>query len=250
MGLLYLIYGLIIGSFLNVVIYRIPAGLSIAYPPSTCGSCRKRIRAHHMVPVFSYLYLKGRCGYCREKISIRYPLIEGLNGFIYLMLYLKFGFGLESVLLSLFSSVLIVVAMIDYDTMDVYLSTLVPGAILAVLLLFDRTYRDIDILPFIITGLIAMSFIFLVIRITKGGMGIGDIWILGLIGIVLGPVLTLVSFFLTSITGGVVAAFLLLGKKRQGKEGIPFGPLLIIGYFVALFIGQDLLEIYFGQFGL
>ncbi|MBO1266031.1 prepilin peptidase [Proteiniclasticum sp. SCR006] len=248
MGLLYVVYGLIIGSFLNVVIYRIPAGISIAYPPSTCGSCGKRIRAYHLVPVFSYLLLKGRCGYCREKISARYPLIEGLNGFLYLMLYQKIGFGIESVLLCLFSSVLIVVGMIDYDTMDVYLSTLVPGAILVVFILLERTYRGISILPFILAGLIAMILIFLVIQITKGGMGIGDIWILGLIGIVLGPVLTLVSFFLTSVIGGGVASFLLASKKKNGKEGIPFGPLLIIGFFMALLFGQELLDFYFSLF--
>nr|WP_281069648.1 A24 family peptidase [Proteiniclasticum aestuarii] len=164
------------------------------------------------------------------------------------MLYQKIGFGIESVLLCLFSSVLIVVGMIDYDTMDVYLSTLVPGAILVVFILLERTYRGISILPFILAGLIAMILIFLVIQITKGGMGIGDIWILGLIGIVLGPVLTLVSFFLTSVIGGGVASFLLASKKKNGKEGIPFGPLLIIGFFMALLFGQELLDFYFSLF--
>ncbi|MFH5836240.1 prepilin peptidase [Proteiniclasticum sp. C24MP] len=247
---LFLIYGLIIGSFLNVVIYRVPAGISIAYPPSTCGKCQSRIRAKHLVPVWSYLFLRGRCASCGEKISIRYPLIEGLNGMIYLMAYLKFGSGLEAVLISLFSSVMIIIAMIDYDTMDVYFSTLLPGAVLAALIILERASREIEILPFLLTGLSAMIFILLVIFLTKGGMGMGDIWIMGLIGIVLGPVQTVVSFFLTSMVGGGVAAVLIAGKKKHAKEGIPFGPLLILGFFMALFIGQELLDLYFSLFDL
>jgi len=103
LGFLFLLYGLIIGSFLNVVIYRVPAGVSIVTPPSTCGSCKTRIRAKHLVPVLSYLFLKGRCAYCREKISVRYPIVEAMNGIIYLLIYLKSGLSVEAVLLSLFS---------------------------------------------------------------------------------------------------------------------------------------------------
>lgn len=250
MGLLFLLYGLIIGSFLNVVIYRVPAGVSIVTPPSTCGSCNTRIRAKHLVPVLSFLFLRGRCAYCSEKISIRYPLIEAANGLIYLMVYLKSGLGVEAVLISLFSSAMIVIAMIDFDTMDVYFSTLISGAVLGGLILLERVYRGVDILPFLLTAVIAMLFILLVIFISRGGMGFGDIWIIGLIGSILGPVLTLVAFFLTSMVGGGIALFLVSSRKKKMKEGIPFGPLLIIGFFITLFIGQDLLDLYLSLFNL
>jgi len=232
------------------VIYRVPAGVSIVTPPSTCGSCNTRIRAKHLVPVLSYLFLKGRCATCKEKISLRYPLIETLNGLIYLLIYLKYGLSFEAVFLSLFSSALIVIAMIDFDTMDVYFSTLIPGAVLGGIILLERAYRGENILPFLMTAVIAMLFILLVIYISRGGMGFGDIWIIGLIGSVLGPVLTLVSFFLTSMVGGVLALFLVTSKKKKMKEGIPFGPLLIIGFFITLFIGQELLDLYVSLFNL
>lgn len=250
MSLLFLLYGLIIGSFLNVVIYRVPAGVSIVSPPSTCGSCNTRIRAKHLVPVLSYLFLKGRCAYCKEKISFRYPLIEAVNGLIYLLVYLKFGMSVEAVLLSLFSSAMIVIAMIDFDTMDVYFSTLIPGAFLSAGILLERVYRGVDILPFLLTAFIAMVFILLVIFLSRGGMGFGDIWIIGLIGSILGPVLTMVSFFLTSIVGGGIALFLVTSRKKKMKEGIPFGPLLIIGFFITLFIGRNLLDSYISLFNL
>ncbi len=250
MGLLFLVYGLVIGSFLNVVIYRIPANISISSPPSTCGSCGTRIKAKHLVPIFSYLFLKGKCAYCDEKISLRYPIIEGLNGITYLMVYLKFGSTLDTVLLCLFSSVMIVIAMIDYDTTDVYFSMLIPGGILAMALTVSRFSRGVDILPYLLAGGIGMGFIYLVILVTKGGMGHGDIWILGLVGVALGPILTIVSFFFTSIIGGITAVTLLILKKKTSKEGIPFGPFLIIGFFITLFAGENLLNLYLNLFNL
>ena len=157
---------------------------------------------------------------------------------------------MEAVLLCFFSSVMIVIAMIDYDTMDVYFSTLIPGAVLCALILLEKSFRGVDLFPYIVTAATAMIFILLVIVISRGGMGYGDIWIMGLIGSVLGPILTVVSFFLTSMVGGGLAVILLVGKKKKMKEGVPFGPLLIIGFFITLFLGQELLDSYVNFFNL
>lgn len=244
MGIIFIIYGLVIGSFLNVVIFRIPAGLSIVKPPSQCGSCGTRIRPIHLVPVFSYVFLRGKCAYCHDEISPRYPLIEALNALIYFLLYLKYGMSIEAVLLALFSSVMLVVAMIDYDNMDVYLSTLIPGGVLAALYMLNGYLEGEAMLSHVLTALTGMGFILLVILVTRGGMGGGDIWILGLIGLILGPLHTLLSFFLTSIIGGALAVFILLSGRKKRKEGIPFGPLLIIGFYISLFFGSELINAY------
>lgn len=244
MGILFLIYGVVIGSFLNVVIYRVPAGISIVAPPSRCGTCETRLKAKDLVPVISYAFLKGKCAYCGEKISFRYPLIELINGLLYVLIYVRFGFTMEAILLALLSSTFLVIAMIDFDTMDVYMSIVLMGGILGFVLLMSRLYQGEQIMPYIISAGGGMLFIYLVIFLTKGGMGQGDIWILGLIGLILGPTLTLFSFFSTSIIGGAYATFFLMIKKKNRKEGIPFGPFLVLGFFIALFVGNESIRVY------
>ena len=124
------ILGLVIGSFLNVCIYRIPKEESIAFPPSHCANCKHNLSPIDLVPVFSYIFLRGRCRYCKEKISIRYPLIESLNGILYLIVYLKFGLTLIALKYCILVSILIVIGMIDYDTQFVFTSTTIFGGII------------------------------------------------------------------------------------------------------------------------
>ncbi|HCW53501.1 MAG TPA: prepilin peptidase, partial [Clostridium sp.] len=109
------IIGLVIGSFLNVCIFRIPEEQSICFPPSHCTSCQHQLGVLDLIPVLSYVFLGGRCRYCKENISIRYPLIEVLNGFFYLIIYFRFGFSIFTLKYFILTSLLIVISMIDFD---------------------------------------------------------------------------------------------------------------------------------------
>lgn len=245
---LFLLYGLLIGSFLNVVIYRLPRGENIAFPPSHCGSCGARIKPQHLIPVLSYLFLKGKCAHCGERISLQYPLIELLNGLLYVMVYLRFGWGANAVIVALLSSIFVVIGMIDLKSQDILDVTLYAGFAVATVFLLLQYAGKNPVLPHLLAGAVGFLVIALIIFLSRGGMGWGDAWILLLMGMVLGPVMTVLAFFITSITGGITAIFLLLLKKKGGKEAVPFGPFLIFGFFVALLGGQELIRIYFGWF--
>lgn len=136
MEILILIIGLCIGSFLNVCIYRIPREESIAFPPSHCTSCGYELKAVDLIPIISYLFLKGKCRKCGEKISIKYPLVELLNGVLYLLIFLKFGLSLSFVFYSLLTSLLIVISYIDLDSKYIYSSTTILGVVLAAIYIF------------------------------------------------------------------------------------------------------------------
>ena len=131
--LIFFLAGIIIGSFLNVCIYRIPKEESIAYPPSHCGSCGHNLNMLDLVPIFSWLFLRGRCRYCGEKVSKQYPIVEGATGLLFVFLYLKFGFTIELLKYMVFTSILIVVGIIDFKTQDVYDSTIIALGIIGVL---------------------------------------------------------------------------------------------------------------------
>lgn len=248
MVLLFLLYGLLIGSFLNVVIYRLPRGENIAFPPSHCGSCGVRIKPQNLIPVLSYLFLKGKCAHCGERISLQYPLVELLNGLLYAMVYLRFGWGAETVIIALMSSVFIVIGMIDLKSQDILDVTLYAGFALATAFLLLQYSGKNPVLPYLIAGAGGFMVIALIIFLSRGGMGWGDAWILLLMGMVLGPVMTVLAFFVTSIIGGITGILLLLLKKKGGKEAVPFGPFLISGFFVALLGGQELIRIYLSWF--
>lgn len=167
------ILGFIIGSFLNVCIYRIPREESIAYPPSHCTNCNSEIKWYDLIPIFSYiLLLRGKCRHCGEKISTRYPILEFITGILYLMVYIKFGITLECLKYITFVTVLIVVGMIDLDTTDVYFSTTLTGIVLAVLFILANVYLHQNFKQYIFGGLLGGGIISIIILITKG-MGWG-----------------------------------------------------------------------------
>ena len=127
---LIVILGLVIGSFLNVCIYRIPNEQSIAFPPSHCTNCNHKLSPLDLIPVLSYISIRAKCRYCKEKISARYPLIEILNALLYLIIYLKFGLVLITLKYCILASILIVIGMIDYDTQFVFTGTTIFGGII------------------------------------------------------------------------------------------------------------------------
>jgi len=238
------ILGLVIGSFLNVCIYRIPKEESIAFPPSHCAKCEHNLSPIDLVPVFSYIFLRGRCKYCNEKISIRYPLIESLNGILYLIVYLKFGLMLIALKYCILVSILIVIGMIDYDTQFVFTSTTIFGGIIAVIfIIIQATVYKTGTIDLILGGLIGFGIIRLIVFLTKG-MGEGDIEIAAVCGLFLGVKGILLGLFLGIVIGGIVGIIILSLKLKKAKEKIAFGPCIAIGSLISMIWGVEILKFY------
>lgn len=243
------IFGLLIGSFLNVCIYRIPREESISFPPSHCTSCNEKIKWYDLFPVISYMFLKGKCRHCGSKISIRYPLIEALNGILYLMLYLQFGLTLKILGFMFLVSLLIVVSLIDLDTTDVYFKTSLTGYIgSAVFIVFNYFMAaDKNFLNNVYGAVLGGGFILIIYLLTRGkGMGLGDAEICAYCGAFLGLKLTVVMLFFSVVFGGIIGVLLILFKIKSRKDYIPFGPYIALGTLTAIFFGNSIIVWYLG----
>jgi len=240
-----IILGLVIGSFLNVCIYRIPKEESIAFPPSHCAKCQHNLSSVDLVPIFSYLFLRGRCKYCNEKISIRYPFIESLNGILYLIVFFKFGLTLIALKYCILVSILIVIGMIDYDTQFVFTSTTIFGGIIAgIFIIIQAALYNTGTIDLFLGGVIGFAIIGLIVFLTKG-MGEGDIEIAAVCGLFLGVKGILLGLFLAVILGGIVGIIILLLKLKKAKEKIAFGPCIAIGSLISMLWGVEILKFYF-----
>ncbi len=243
-GVTIFIFGIIIGSFLNVCIYRIPKGESIAFPPSHCGSCGHNLKVWDLVPIFSWLFLKGRCRYCGEKVSKQYPLIEGATGLLFVFLYLKFGFTIELLKYMIFASILIVIGIIDFKTQDVYDSTIfflgISGVVFTIIEFFmDKQVSFVSIIlgiaiPTLIIGIFAWF----------GAMGWGDVEIIGVVGLFLGFKLNMLNLFISIVLGGIAAVVLMIWKRRGGKDTMAFGPYIALSSYITLLFGSEILQWY------
>lgn len=243
-----LIYGLIIGSFLNVCIYRIPLNQSIAYPPSNCPSCNSQLKWKDLMPVISYIILKGKCRYCGEKISIRYPMQELFTAIVFLFTYYNFGFTLYFFKFVILFCFLIVISNIDIKHQDVYIVTTIPAIAIGVAFaIVEQCFSVGSIINYLIGGLIAAGVIALIVYIT-GAMGEGDIEIAGLCGIFLGWKLTIVMMILAFVTGGVIGIVLIATKVKGRKDYIAFGPFLALGTTLAIFFGNLIINYYVKMF--
>jgi len=234
------IFGSIIGSFLNVVIFRLPKHESIVFGPSHCMECNEKIKPFDLVPILSYLLLGGKCHHCHTKISIRYPLIELINGLIYVWIFLVNGMNLDSFLLMAFASTLLVITMIDYDTMDIYDGTLIVILIFGIL----RLATNFDSFPSAITGGLIVSIPLYLIAVLTQGIGGGDVKLMAVAGFFLGIKATLVGTFIGILTGGIWGIVLLSIFKKEGKAMIPFGPFLCFGMLIASLYGNQIANWY------
>lgn len=243
-----LLLGTIIGSFLNVCIYRIPLKESIAFPHSHCSKCNISLRALDLVPVFSFLFIKGKCRYCSEKISYQYPLIELLNGLLYLGLYLKFGLTLEFLAYSILCSILIVVGIIDYyhqiipDTINIF------GFVCGLMFHVINFSSLLNFLQYLLGFLVGGGFLLLIAVVTKGAMGGGDIKLMAMLGFWLGWKLTLLNLFLSFILGGFISIILIFLKFKDIKDMIPFGPFIVLATVITLFYGNSVISYYIRTF--
>ena len=241
MILIFLIYGLLIGSFLNVCIYRIPSGISIIKPPSSCGSCGHRLNFFKdMLPVLNYIINKGRCRYCGTNYSAQYPLIELLNGILYILLYLKYGFTIVTLLYCLIVSLLIVVTFIDLKYKIIPDSLNIVGAILGILfIIFDKMFFNR------LLGSTIGLILFLGIALITNAMGGGDIKLMAVLGLVFG-VKGILFITLFSFVIGAIISLILIGLKIKGrKDEIPFGPFISLSALIYMFYGIEIINWYF-----
>ncbi len=235
---------LFIGSFLNVVIYRLPRGESIVWPGSHCTACGHPLRPMDLVPVLSYLGLRGECHYCGEKISWRYPLVELLTAVAFLMIYLKGGLSIWTASGFVLTAVLIVAAFTDID------EGIIPDRLTypAVLLGLSASVYTIGIKPSL-AGTAAFGGVFLLVAIvSRGGMGGGDIKLAAAIGAFTGLQGALLAFMLSSLLGGLWAVGLVAGGNASRKTVIRFGPFLSIGGWLAYMYGNSIFILYMSIF--
>lgn len=242
-----IVLGLLLGSFFNVCIYRIPRGESIVSPPSHCTNCNNHIKWYDLMPVISYIILKGRCRYCKEHISIRYPAVEFLTALLFFLIFLKFGLTFNLVKFLVLASWLIVVGMIDLDTTDVYFSTTITGIIFGSAFMAAGYFLNINPIEFIVGGIFAGGFIAIVILLTKG-MGWGDAELCVVCGLFLGLKLSIVMLFLSFIIGGAIGIGLILSKIKSRKDYIPFGPFIAVASLLTLFFGEYIINYYITMF--
>jgi len=241
------IFGMVVGSFLNVCICRMPKDESIVSPPSHCPYCNYQIRWYDNIPVISYLLLRGRCRGCGSGISLQYPLVELLNGIIALLLFLRFGPTLAFAVLFVFCSALVVITFIDIEHQiipdEISLSGIVIGFVMS---FFLQGHHWLNSLLGILLGggsllLVAYGYQWLT---GKEGMGGGDIKLLAMMGAFLGwksiPFIILVS----SLVGSVVGISIMLLQKKDSKLAIPFGPYLAFAAIFYIFYGSPLIEWY------
>lgn len=244
--------GLAIGSFLNVVIYRVPAGLSLSHPPSRCPQCETPITPRDNIPVLSWLLLRGRCRACGAPISARYPLVELLTAVVFVLMTLSFGVTAVLPAYLYLAAIGVALAFIDLDTKRLPDKLTLPSYAVALVLLgvaaaVDGTWDAL--LRSVLGGLVLGLFYGVLWFVYPAGMGFGDVKFSGVLGMYLGWLswaTVALGGFLGFLLGGVVGVALLLTKRATRKTGIPFGPFMILGALLAILWGQPLIDWYSG----
>lgn len=246
-------FGSVVGSFLNVCIYRIPRNYSIVAPSSRCPSCNTPIRFYDNIPIASYIFLGGKCRACRAKISVRYPLVELLNALLYIAVFWRFGADWHTAVYFAFCSALIVITFIDLDFQIIPDRITIPGIPIGILagsfLLPDpfMRYSLLGLQASIIGFLAGGGLYYAIAVLSRGGMGGGDIKMMAMVGGLMGWKSVLLTTFIGSLTGSVLGLFLMVIKGKGRKTKVPFGPFLALGALVALFWGQEILDWYLNR---
>lgn len=244
-----LIIGLLIGSFLNVCIYRIPLEKTIVKGRSYCTTCNSLIPWYCNIPLFSYIFLKGRCKDCGEKISPIYPAVELLNGILYLLIWKVYGLTLPALFLAVLFSVLLIISFIDLKYQ------IIPDGLVITTLIFGTAngiYQTLLLgVPWYtwVIGFFAASVPLLILGlIYPDGMGGGDIKLMAAAGLFIGWKLILLSLFVGALYGGVVSIFIIAMKKGSMKTALPFGPMLALGIITSVLFGDRLIAWYLSLF--
>lgn len=234
--------GITFGSFFNVVGIRVPKSIPFHKDRSHCPTCDKQLNYYELIPLLSYLIQAGKCRKCQTPISFIYPLIELLTGLLFAYAYFHFGMQLELVVALIFISLLMIVFVSDMYYM------LIPNKVLLFflpILIVARIFVPLD--PWydaLFGGVVGYVLIAIIILASKGGMGAGDMKLFGVIGLVLGWKLTLLTFFLAAFFGALIGGGLMLLKRVNRGEAIPFGPFIVFGALISYFHGEKLIGLY------
>jgi leader peptidase (prepilin peptidase)/N-methyltransferase len=248
---LFAILGLVVGSFLNVCIDRLPQNKSVAYPPSHCEACQHKLAARDLIPVFSYLRLRGRCRYCQASIPRKLLWVELATAVIFALLYWHYGLSAELGVLAFYACLFIIIFVIDLEHSLILNKVVYPAMVVALLLsLYPWPWLSESIgmrVAYAALGGTAGFAIFLLIAlVSRGGMGWGDVKLAALIGLATGFPLVFVAIIMAAILGGIVAVVLLATRRRGRREMIPFGPFLAVAAMVTLLWGSSILSWYLG----
>ncbi|QJW45341.1 prepilin peptidase [bacterium BFN5] len=256
--------GFIIGSFLNVCIYRLPFSQSIINYPSHCLSCNSRLKPFDLIPILSYFILHGQCRYCDTPISFRYPAVELLTGILFLFCFNEFGLGPELFKALILTSFLIVITFIDYDHQLILDKVVIwlagTGVVINLFINYVNILANyaginmffyvehISMADMLLGALLGGGLLLIIAVASRGGMGGGDIKFAAALGLWLGWQYTLMTLLLAFILGGVLGVIILALKIRGRKDVIPFGPFIAIGAWISLLYGVDLLKLYIRWF--
>lgn len=236
------ILGVVIGSFLNVCIYRLPIGQSIAFTRSRCMFCHHLLSVKDLIPIISYISLNGRCRFCGAHFSARYIIIEILGAILFGWSYLVYNYTVSSLSAFVMTSFLIVIAFIDYDYQLILDKILIwfAGTGLIINVITDK----VATFDMVIASLTGGGILLIIAILTKGGMGGGDIKFVAALGLWLGLKLTLLTIFLSFIIGGTGSLLLLAFKIKSRKDFIPFGPFISIAAFISMLYGTEIISWY------
>ncbi|MCM3743479.1 prepilin peptidase [Sporosarcina luteola] len=240
--LLFFVYGIIFGSFFNVVGLRVAKKESIVSPPSHCTKCDRRLRLLDLIPVLSYVALRGKCRGCGQKISPMYPFMEFITGVLFAFSYYHIGFTYELIIALLFVSLLVIITVSDYAYMLIPDKVLLPFAIALLILRWP-----IPTTPWwdsLLGAAVGFAVLYLIAVVSKGGMGGGDIKLFFVIGLVLGTVNTLLTLFLASVIGSIVGIYVLKKTGKGRKTPVPFGPSIAAAAVISYFYGMAFVEWY------
>jgi leader peptidase (prepilin peptidase)/N-methyltransferase len=250
------VLGAAIGSFINVVVYRLPAKLSILWPPSRCPHCLNRLKAYDNVPVFGWIWLRGRCRYCKNKISPRYPVVEAVTGILFLMIFWKFQISISTIGYWAFCSWLLALSLIDLDTMTLPNPLTKSGLIMG--LMFQMAQANgsgtIRHLMMGVVGAVLGLWLFDAISIIgsiafrKTAMGAGDAKLAAMMGAWLGWRYLLIAGLIACIIGVIVGVSVIVRSPQKLGHKMPFGPFLALGSIITLFSGQGILSSYLQLF--
>ena len=239
-AILFFIFGTIFGSFYNVVGYRLPLGQSLIYPPSHCTKCNHKLGILELIPIISYVFLRGKCKCCGQKVSCFYPIFEFFSGLLFMICYLIFGYSIDLIISLIFISMLLVIIISDYQTYIIPDEVLITSIILLIIPIILKSGFN-GLLVALVNGAISFTIMFLLKKLgdfmfKKDSMGGGDIKLMFVFGMVLGYQASILSIFVASIIGLPISLIFL--NKSKNHE-IPFGPFLAISAMILLFTKID-----------
>lgn len=232
------IIGSVLGSFYNVVGTRLPLKQSLISPRSSCTSCQHQLFIRELIPIFSYVLLRGKCSQCKNKIGLFHLVVECSTALLFCFAYWRFGYSIEVVVALLFISLFAIITVSDIHYMVIQNRILL---LFGVVILFLRfTIQHTPIIELVGGAILGFGLLFALSILSKGGIGGGDIKMYAVIGLVLGIQNTFISLFLASMIGLAIALLL----KKGMRELIPFGPAIAVGSLVAYFFGDELSSSY------